>query len=70
MLECGINFKGTLSSQCLLCNVPDNENHRLNVCPSYGGNNFVSDTESIPFDTILSRINKVWKNGHGSMILT
>ena len=80
MLECGQNFKGTISSQCLRCDVPDNENHRLNVCPNYSNINFVNDDQKIPFDSIYSdnvetlrviilRINQLWnlKNGHGSM---
>ena len=35
MLECGCNMKGTMAPICSLCNVPDNEQHRLNDCPKW-----------------------------------
>ena len=35
MLECGKNHKGTLSLMCTTCNIIDDENHRLNVCPKW-----------------------------------
>ena len=37
MLECGTNFKGTMSDICRHCNTINNENHRLNEC------NFLND---------------------------
>ena len=35
MLQCGNNFKGSMSSTCKTCNVIDNENHILNECITY-----------------------------------
>ena len=32
MLECGSNFKGTMSQTCQDCNMMDDEHHRLNIC--------------------------------------
>ena len=80
MLECGNNFKGSLSEKCPVCNVLDNENHRLNHCKRYRQmNNFDSD-EKILFEDIYSpdvsivkriieTIEKIWntKNAHGTM---
>ena len=81
MLECGQNFKGTLSELCSKCQCTDDEEHRLNFCPKYGVNNFSKEPLKIRFDTvysnnvndvklITSRIAEVWDvlNGHGSMI--
>ena len=83
MLQCGKNFKCTISSQCLKCNAPDSEDHRLNVCPTFSTTNFIDNVESVPFECVFSDnveilrkvilcINKVWdlKNGHGSMRLS
>ena len=80
MLQCGQNFKGTISSLCLQCNVPDNEDHRLNVCPIYKDINFCDNDDSVPFECVffnnvetlkkvILRINNVWnlKCGNGSM---
>ena len=79
MLECGKNFKGTLSDQCLICDMHDDEEHRLNVCTKYTESNFSNDDRKIPFNSIFTddihtlreiipRINQVWnvKSGHGS----
>ena len=30
MLECGIDYKGTMTQICRLCELTDDENHRLN----------------------------------------
>ena len=35
MLDCGANFKGTMSSICVACNMTDNEHHRLIECPKW-----------------------------------
>ena len=84
MLECGKNFKGTLNEMCsFCCNVIDDEEHRLNVCPKYDHLNYCNDAELVKFETIfseniddikliISRISTIWniKTGHGSMLLT
>ena len=80
MLECGMNFKGTLDSQCLTCNTINDEEHRLNNCMRLKEINFCDSIDKIPFNTIhstdiqqlrvvISRISQVWniKTGHGSM---
>ena len=81
MLECGKNFKGTLRERCLICDLPDDEEHRLNKCPKYDMTNFSHSNDIVPFESIFSgdtkilktivpHINQVWnlKNGHGSML--
>ena len=80
MLECGNNFKGTMNALCESCNVPDDENHRLNYCEKYKDINFANADEKKDFDwvysrdknelrKILPRTNDVWdtKNAHGTM---
>ena len=80
MLECGQNFKGSLSTTCLACNVLDNESHRLNYCVKYKENNLYSSNDKANFEDIYSddidvikrviiHIEKVWnvKTAHGSM---
>ena len=81
MLECGKNYRGTITENCLTCNVIDNEEHRLNVCMRFSDTNYSNDTEKIPLETIYSedvnslriiieRIEKIWnvKTGHGTII--
>ena len=81
MLECGKNFKGTLSERCLTFDLPDEEEHRLNKCSKYNMTNFSCSNDDVPFEsifsgdiqilkTIISHINQVWnlKHGHGSML--
>ena len=71
MLECGQNFKGTISEKCNLCDVPDNENHRLNYCIKFRDINFFDNAEKVDFNLIHSnnveilrdispKIEKVW----------
>ena len=80
MLECGKNFKGTMSLTCDRCNCLDDEEHRLNSCLKFNCFNFCNEPDQLSFDTvyssnigdiksILNRIKKVWnvKTGHGSM---
>ena len=80
MLQCGRNYRGTMSQTCSLCNVIDDEEHRLNRCPKYVDMNFYRAETYVAFETIfsgdvqkirqiLSRIEKVWnvKTGHGLM---
>ena len=84
MLECGKNYKGTLSEMCsVCCNVIDDEEHRLNICPKYQQVNYCNVTDPVKFDAIFSddidsiksiilRIANVWniKSGQGSMKTT
>ena len=80
MLECGKNFRGTITEKCVTCNESDDEEHRLNKCTKYSNINHMNDTEIIPFDTIFSsdldllriifdKIDSVWnvRTGHGTM---
>ena len=80
MLECGMNYKGTIREICMTCNVSDDEEHRLNHCIKYRESNYYDENEKIPFKTIFSgdisevknvfpMIERVWnvKLGHGSM---
>ena len=52
MLECGKNFKGTQSETCNVCNVKDDEDHRLNHCTKYRNINLCDDTEKVDFREI------------------
>ena len=80
MLECGMNFKGTMSEMCLPCNTVDDENHRLNNCPRFQDINLFNSHEKKDFQNIYSSdhnvvkriipiIESVWntKNSHGAM---
>ena len=80
MLECGKNFKGTLSEICNTCYCPDDEEHRLNICQLYCLTNHHDNPTIVKFDEIfsddiniikliISRIETVWNvtKGHGSM---
>ena len=82
MLECGINYKGTMNDRCMTCDKIDNEEHRLNSCKRYENINFLNNDNKIPFRSIYSEdpdmvqriilhISKVWntKTGNGSMNL-
>ena len=81
MLECGLNFKGTLPEICPVCNVTDDEQHRLNYCNRFRATNLFDSTEKVRFDDIyetdfaivkktLTSIKNVWnlKTGHGCMV--
>ena len=83
MLECGKNYKGTLPEICPLCNVTDDENHRLNHCARYRSTNLCDCAEKLDFDDIyksdftvvkkaIDTIGRVWnmKTGQGSMVQT
>ena len=80
MLECGQNYKGTVSETCSLCNCLDNENHRLNFCPKWKETNFYNAHDKVDFEKIYSKdmnevrrvitaIHRVWntENAHGTM---
>ena len=80
MLECGINFKGTMSEICRLCGTIDDENHRLNHCRKYQHINLYDEPRKVTFNDVYSSdpdilkqmipfIDKVWntRNANGSM---
>ena len=80
MLQCGKNYKGTLSELCNQCKSVDDEDHRLNYCIKWRNTNYYDVTEKINFDLIYSadievlryvimKIEKVWntRNAHGAM---
>ena len=80
MLECGNNFKGTLSPHCRTCNTKDDENHRLNECPLWKDSNLGGAGKSIDFQKIydadidvlrplVDKIGQIWntKNAHGNI---
>ena len=81
MLECGANFKSTMSEICTTCKTRDNEDHRLNYCIRFRNVNNYDQSEKVSFDEIFStdinvlknvitEITKVWntRNAHGSML--
>ena len=83
MLECGKNYKGTLPESCPMCNVSDDEHHRLNHCVRYRSTNLYECAEKLDFDNIyksdftfvrkmIDVIGKVWnmRTGQGSMVQT
>ena len=72
MLDCGTNYKGTMSQACRTCKTLDNEDHRLNDCLVYKENNLVNYLEKCKFDDIysdnveilnpiLTHIEKLWE---------
>ena len=80
MLECGTNYKGTMSEMCKYCKAVDNENHRLNYCKHYRNINLYDKTQKVSFNDIyqsdintvrhiIPYIEKVWNthNANGSM---
>ena len=80
MLECGNNYKGTLTQLWNQCNCIDDENHRLNYCIKWRNVNLYDSIDKVNMDMlyngnmnelrpIISNIEKVWnvKNAHGTM---
>ena len=80
MLDCGVNYKGTMNSQCDLCHCEDDENHRLNKCEKWRQYNFIGNDSVIDFNDIYSddidtlrsiteKISQLWntRNAHGAM---
>ena len=45
LLECGSNYKGTISESCDTCNCPDNEDHCLNYCIKFKGTNMCNSAD-------------------------
>ena len=79
MLECGTNFKGTLNTMCKSYNLIDNENHRLNECPTqrtkttslsnpYVNFNDIYSTDKTILTNVIRSIEQLWntKTAHGS----
>ena len=54
MLECGRNYKGTMSEYCNACSCLDDEEHRLNACLKYEHVNFSKDPVKVSFDTVYN----------------
>ena len=80
MLECGSNFKGTMNPHCRTCNTKDDENHRMNECPTWRKGNLDGISENIDFHKIydedidmirplIDKIGQIWntKNAHGNI---
>ena len=44
MLQCGRNFSAKTGKNCHTCNVIDDEEHRLNICPKWMTDN--NDTQA------------------------
>ena len=72
MLECGSNFKGTMSQTCPTCKTTDNEQHRLKECSVYNDLNHLNNVTNCTFEDvysdeteilnpILTHIEKVWE---------
>ena len=72
MLECGKNFKGTLSLNCNSCNVVDDENHRLNDCNRWRDTNNASSslkcnfrdiysTSETELNDVINNLEKIWE---------
>ena len=82
MLECGHNYKGTLSSECVICKCLDDEEHRMNHCKKLAEVNYHDQAGKVNFDTIytndvdtlkiiVERISHVWnvETAHGTNYL-
>ena len=55
MLECGANFQMKYGGKlCKQCNIIDDEDHRLNNCPTFKDVNFYDTMEKIDFQMIYS----------------
>ena len=77
MLECGKNFRGSIPEICRRCQVPDDENHRLNICPNWHRPNDLNQADfqdvycndSQKLQAIVKRIQSLWELslGKGSM---
>ena len=55
MLQCAANFScGNGGKNCKTCNVPDDEGHRINVCPVWKDFNLYNSQVKIDFSQINS----------------
>ena len=81
MLECGVNYKGTLKEMCNVCKKIDDENHRLNHCVKFRSTNFCDRVDKVHFETVYTDdksklkeivpiLNLVWntRNANGTMV--
>ena len=75
MLECGKNRKGTIPEICIDCQVPDDENHRLNSCKKWtrGNDNgtrcdfrdvYSDNPDTV--DGIIGEIEKIWETKYAN----
>ena len=62
MLECGANFKGTMSDICQECNTYDDENHRFKTCLKWNDQNSLNRQASIDFNDIFSCDSNILNN--------
>ena len=60
MLDCGMNFKGTMSATCNQCSLPDNEQHRMNVCPKWDSLRVTEFNNETEFDDITRMISNLY----------
>ena len=80
MLECGMNFKGTMKELCGVCKTVDDENHRLNYCIRFKDKNRYDSATKLNFadvysndinilKNIISHIERLWnvKTAHGTI---
>ena len=80
MLECGQNFKGSISETCRTCQTVDDENHRLNHCTKLRSINYCDQVDKVDFANVFSNdlstlkciieaIEQVWntKTAHGTV---
>ena len=68
MLECGKNMKGTMTENCSVCNVIDDEQHRLTTCKKRSNLDtnteiqfqdiYSEDTDKL--NNIMNEIEKTW----------
>ena len=63
MLDCAKNFKAKYKGNlCTVCNVLDDESHRINFCKKYKDTNLFNSTVKIDFEFIHSGNEEVVKN--------
>ena len=71
MLQCGQNYKATMTGLCAECKSPDDETHRLNNCGKWQETNNYNSVQKPDFndifsertdvlDNIIMEIEKVW----------
>ena len=83
MLECGVNYKGSLKEICKQCKILDDEDHRMNHCINYRLINLYDNKQKVDFKDIYSsdvqtlrqiipHIERVWntRNANGVMNLS
>ena len=54
MLECGANYKGTMTELCKKCCKRDDENHTLNGCSVLNETNWANSNQKIDFNDVYS----------------